>query len=329
MSLRYRLFFFTAFLSLVTAIILGSLLQPERPNLAGGGGRRELSDFYHSVGGDCQPAKISLLSIGLRTRKSDACAKAAQQYLASNDSLAEAKRASDAAEASVIVAYEQTRIAAWGFSSGILTLLAAFAAALFAERAAHHTKRSANSAEQALRPWTTIEVEPESSVRWDDCGAWFNILVKAYNHGNVPAVNFLIEFSNIPPHAVAILQGHFRKEIERKIDSMQAPDGFGEIIAPGKCAEFRFQVEVDQEWFCPDSTGKICCAPIVAVLCRYQSANDLELNGKLAQCYGFGVRPPLARKTHPQAGVVLYPDQGEIEPSKIKVRVLPLSSVAN
>ncbi|WP_169476901.1 hypothetical protein [Novosphingobium sp. SG919] len=328
MAPGYRLFFFTAFLSLVIAVALGSLLQPERPNLVGSIGQREQPNFYRAVGSDCQPARISVLPVKLRTRKADACAKAEEQYREANDSLVQARRAADAADASAIVAYEQTRIAAWGFSAGILTLLAAFAAAFFAERAAHHTKRSADAAEQALRPWITMEIEPESSVRWDDDGAWFNVLVKVYNHGSVPAVNFLIDFANVPMEAIAILQGNFRKEIEGKIDSITAPDGFGEIITPGKYAEFRFQAEVNQEWFLPDTTGKICCAPLVAVFCRYQSANDLKLNGKLGQCYMFGVRPPLARKAQPAANLVLYPDQGEIEPSKIKVRLLPLSSVA-
>ncbi len=136
----YRLFFFAALGCVVFAVVLAWLLQPKQPNLTGDSGYREQSANYRAGGSDCEPSKIRALPIGLREGKADACAEAEEQHRATSNNLLEARRAASAADAAAIAAYQQARIAAWGFGAGIMTLFAAIAAAVFAERAAHYTK---------------------------------------------------------------------------------------------------------------------------------------------------------------------------------------------
>ena len=138
----YRLFFAAAFGCLIAALLIGWRLQPEKPNLAGDSGYREESTSYRAGGADCDPFKVSSLPVRLRQRKADACAEAKEQERKAANNLIEARRAASAADASSIAAYQQAGIAAWGLGASIVTLFAAIAAAVFAERAAFHTKSS-------------------------------------------------------------------------------------------------------------------------------------------------------------------------------------------
>lgn len=151
MSRGYRLFFATAFGCIILAVALGLWLQPEKPNLPGEKGFQEQSHTYQAGGANCQPAKISVLPIRLRQRKADACAEAEQQHRESANGIVEARRAASAADAQAISANQQARIATWGGIVGALTLFAAIGAAVFAERAAFQTKRSADAAFEAVK----------------------------------------------------------------------------------------------------------------------------------------------------------------------------------
>jgi len=219
-SQNYRAFFVASVVCLLIATIFGMLLQPEKPTLAGDGAFLEEPTSYRAGGGQCEPSKIGSLPIRLRERRAEVCAEAEQQHRETANSIIEARRAANAADASVIIAYQQTKIAAWGFSAGIITLLAAVAAAMFAERAAYHTKRSADAAEAAatetstalkfaernakaaeeavtharevsendLRPWISFDVKDVFKISTDQQNIyfWFEITIK--NLGSFPAV---------------------------------------------------------------------------------------------------------------------------------------------
>lgn len=165
MSRGYRSFVLAAVACLISATAIGFFLQPEKPNLAGDRSYREQATSYRAGGSECEPAALERLSGRKRVRKSEACQEAEEQHRESTNQLIEARRASDAADAQAIAAYKQTGIAAWGLGAGIVTLFAALGAAVFAERAAHHTMRGAVAAEQDLRPWLDVDFsEPSITV---------------------------------------------------------------------------------------------------------------------------------------------------------------------
>ena len=139
------MFFLAAFGCLIAALFLGWLLQPEKPNLPGDSGYREQAASYRAGGSDCEPSKVRALPVRLRSRKADACAEAEERHREATNNIIAVRRSARAADASAIVSYQQARIAAWGFGAGIVTLLAAIAAAVFAERAAFHTKSGSES----------------------------------------------------------------------------------------------------------------------------------------------------------------------------------------
>ena len=190
MSRSYWLFIVAVAGCIALACILGLFLQPEQPNLASDRGYREQSASYQAGGTDCQPATFATLTGRKRRAKADACAEAEEQHREATDNVIETRRAASAADASAIVAYQQARISAWGFGAGIVTLLAAIAAAVFAERAAFHTMRSANiaktSSQRQLRAYVSITFD-KMHVDLEDGSA--KLSLNLHNRGLTPAYN--------------------------------------------------------------------------------------------------------------------------------------------
>ena len=189
MSRGYRLFFATVAGFLAAAVALGFWLEPEPPHLANEQGFQEVSKSYHAGGSGCDPAKIRSLPIRLRQSKTDACTDAEEQFHAATNGIIEAKSAAIAANAQAIFAYKQTRIATWGGIIGGLTLIAAIGAAIFAERAAYHTGRSANAAFEGQRAWVTLNIEPKRVTR-SAAGVDFDVDFLAKNIGQTTATHF-------------------------------------------------------------------------------------------------------------------------------------------
>ena len=83
---------------------------------------------------------------------------------------------------------KQASVVWWQFGVGALTLAAAVAAAIFAWRAAHHTRRSADAAHEANRPWIDVSIIIDGiSVAYNKTGYDLNIALTFYNDGNSPA----------------------------------------------------------------------------------------------------------------------------------------------
>ena len=141
----YRLFFITALAAVVLALALGGILQPPQPRFSGNPGYQEQAASYRAGGANCEPSKIRLLPIALRQRQADTCEEAKEQHRESAGNLIEGRRGTIAAEANAYYSYVQARFAAYGAAIGLMTLFAAVGAAIFAERAAFHTKVGAES----------------------------------------------------------------------------------------------------------------------------------------------------------------------------------------
>lgn len=149
MPRSYRDFILTAVGIVASAAILSWLLYPERPQLAGEPTRQEQQPGYRAGGPDCLLAEIADLRGRERARRTVTCQEAEEQHrLAAND-LVQQRRAADAANASAVLSYEQTRIAAWGVFLGFITMASAIAAAWFARRAAVATEETVKIAQEA------------------------------------------------------------------------------------------------------------------------------------------------------------------------------------
>lgn len=192
----YRLFVFALIGFVALAFASGWALQPQEPNIRGDSGFRAIDTAYQAGGADCQPSKIGALAIGLRQSKADACADAKEEHREAANELVEARRSADAANAQAVAAYDQARIAGWGFGAGIATLFAAVAAAVFAERAAHHTKRGADEAAASHRSFIESErgklVFDKITLMLDNSSA--KVLAKVRNIGKAVCSIYAIPY---------------------------------------------------------------------------------------------------------------------------------------
>lgn len=136
----------------VVAVVMALTLQPENPNLAGNAGYQEEAADYQAGGGDCQQPEIERLTGRKRTRRAATCAEAEEEHRLKANDLIQQRRAADAAEASAVIAYQQTRIAAWGIALGIVTMAAAVGAALYARSAAKAAENSFGLEKDLAKP---------------------------------------------------------------------------------------------------------------------------------------------------------------------------------
>jgi len=137
------------------------------------------------------------------TKVDERCAGTSKPWL-SCDAIS-AQAALDQAQDS----HRQATVIWWQFAVGFLTLVAAAAAAAFGWQAAHHTRRSANIAESALkyieRPVIQIEIERFVLGEVDHNGLPI-LTYKIKNHGRTPALILstvcilsVVDFGQSPP----------------------------------------------------------------------------------------------------------------------------------
>jgi hypothetical protein len=121
----------------------------------------------------------------------------------------QAKRSADAANWSLLISVAATVV-------GAGTLLAAMAAAIYAKHAAAHAARAATAAEgsrtdaqqaiaqadrhanQQLRPWIAVSVEPASGITYPEVGMHIYFNIRLRNVGSAPArsVRLGVDFKN-------------------------------------------------------------------------------------------------------------------------------------
>lgn len=167
-------------LALGFAAFIGLCLEPQKPNFAGDKGFQEQPANYHAGGPGCEPAAINRLSKLERQRKADACEDSKEQHRQATNSIIEARRAADAADASAVAAYQQARIAAWGMSASVLTFFAAAAAAIYAGLAVKEMRRIGETQVRAYMSFDKAEMKED-----ENGGARFRVALK--NRGQSPA----------------------------------------------------------------------------------------------------------------------------------------------
>lgn len=110
-------------------------------------------------------------------------------------------------------AADQAQDACWQIIVGVLTFGVAVAAASFAAIAAKHTKRAADAAHLANRPWIDIKLTGVFDLRKDGDNIRCNVEIEVRNYGNSPAIDldpkaFLcIQDSKFPDFGHPLLRG--------------------------------------------------------------------------------------------------------------------------
>jgi hypothetical protein len=196
---------------LIVALIAAWGLYPEQQHLTGNVGYQEQNRGYHAGGYDCLPATSKGLSDIDRKRRALGCEEAEEQHRLQTDDLIQQRRAADAADASAVFAFQQTRIQAWGVSLGIITMAAAIAAAWYARNAARAAKKALKHdkrvASDDLRPWLDFTITLDQIVlNHERLGflAWVHI----ENSGRTPATNIHVRpmiFNGIDQDREAII----------------------------------------------------------------------------------------------------------------------------
>ena len=97
-------------------------------------------------------------------------------------------KAADAAKSSADATWWTVYLAGLGIGLGTITMAAAIAAAYFAKKAADETKRGANAAHDANRPWLDVDLKLHSvCVNYDGKGYSLQLEVTPLNAGASPA----------------------------------------------------------------------------------------------------------------------------------------------
>lgn len=206
------------------SVALWVLLEPRGPNLARYEESGKKQADYHPGDSDCHPSRLARLRLPTREAEDqrERCAEAAEEYRLKTNDLVQQTRSADAAEAVVALTYDQSQIALASLILGVLTLVAASAAALYASQAASETKRSADAAERAVeaaaranqinreaymadqRPWLSVSYAPHSGLEWTDSHCFFDIAFSLKNSGRTPALKAFVEIRLMPDSNLAM-----------------------------------------------------------------------------------------------------------------------------
>lgn len=118
---------------------------------------------------------------------SDPCYKAKNPDVAA---LCAQWKAADAAKSSADASWWTVYFAGLGVALAAITMAAAIAAAYFAKKAAYETKRSANAAHDANRPWLDVDLKLHGvCVNYDRKGYSLQLEVNPLNAGVSPAID--------------------------------------------------------------------------------------------------------------------------------------------
>lgn len=185
--------------AILIAFAIALFTWPTVPKLTDYGEANPRNRDYTAGGSECQPASLATISDWKeRIRRTDACAKEAEDYRQNTDDLIQQTRAADAAQAQADIASQQLWAGWFQTIGGFLTLCAAVAAAIYAREAANEGKRSADLADAELtetrkltaaqlRPYVAItEVEDQEENPFSRNS---KLRFRVKNFGQTPATN--------------------------------------------------------------------------------------------------------------------------------------------
>lgn len=180
----YWRFIVTAVVCLAISVAVWFGLSPQKPELPPHPDNKAQAADYRAGGGNCSPQVLAGLTGKPKASETDRCAEAAEQHRLQANDLIQQTRAADAAQSGARTAYDATRIALAGLVAGILTLIAAMAAAYYARRAFVH---SSESFSLASRPFVFLE---ELKIKAMEGDGVYELSAQFRNCGTTPAINF-------------------------------------------------------------------------------------------------------------------------------------------
>jgi hypothetical protein len=168
-------------------------LQPRQPELPRYQYTQPGKTDYQPGGRACEPSILAAIRERRQAaRERERCAEEAEKHRLQSDDLVQQTRAADAAQAQVGLAFYQNRLLLFGTIGGWLTLVAAAAAAIYARDAARAANKSLDHAKSVaddeLRPWVKIAVQPEWALN-DRGRLTISLEVTLTNLGRTPAQN--------------------------------------------------------------------------------------------------------------------------------------------
>ncbi|NIJ34349.1 hypothetical protein [Sphingomonas oligoaromativorans] len=227
MSKVYRIIGLTfgCLIALVLATALAWCLYPEQVSFAGAGAVDPVGAHKREAERHCSPAQIKRLSGPAGQAERERCERAADEYQQDRDTHIQARRSADAADAQAIYAFDQARIAAIGTGLGLITMLAAIGAAVYAGRAAYEAKRSADISREAFleqdRPWVIVETVSTNVARWRHGLDSFRWTFKVGNYGESLAIIDRIEagvcFSDVLPVPAPVRTGGLIEGLKERL----------------------------------------------------------------------------------------------------------------
>lgn len=183
--------------------------QPRQPNIAGYSRPERPFHSENTDPKDCEQRDAAPLNKTPRianhaleeTRKRDCRAYAKSEETLKYETLDYAARQANAAEEAVRSAYDQVRIAWWQTATTVGALIAAAIAAYWAAKAAHHTDRGANAAENALTITQLGELRQlrayvhisSATLHHESHQFGLHVAVKIANFGLTPAHSMQVE----------------------------------------------------------------------------------------------------------------------------------------
>jgi len=187
----------------------------------------------------------------------DPCYKAKDQNVAA---FCAQWKAADAAQSSADATWWTVYVGASGLALAIITMAAAIAAAFFAKKAADETRRGADAAHNANRPWLDIDLKLHGvSVNWDGKGYSLQLEVTPLNAGTSPA-------TDVREHVECLLYDRMPADDESNPFAFSGRDrglqdaastvsaklldqpGTGPTVFPGRDQSFYIETFVPWDW---------------------------------------------------------------------------------
>ncbi|MEA3018035.1 MAG: hypothetical protein QOI38_2757 [Sphingomonadales bacterium] len=158
----YRRFILAVVGILIAATAIWTYLKPAYPIIPTSEYQKAEDTEYSPGNPRCYPSRLDSLSDREAADERYRCEQVAEQHRLKSDDLVQQTRSAEAAVALVGLTYNQSLMLLAGTIFGLLTLVAAFAAVLYAKRAADAAadtlSHAKNTAARELRPWVSVGV---------------------------------------------------------------------------------------------------------------------------------------------------------------------------
>jgi hypothetical protein len=268
-------------IAILTAVI-GYWTWPSQPELVFYGEENLRNGNYNPGGRDCEAATLaSIVDRRERSAKTDACSKEAEEYRLNTNDLIQQTRAADAAQAQANIASQQLWTGWLQTLGGVLTLVAAAGAAIYARDAAKHTMDGNRIAKTDQRPWLSASLNITEAAEFPENGLHFEIDVWIENVGHTPARNVVVRPKVF--NALRRLDGQPEWFVEECYREALADDTSGFVLVPGEKSKRQFGVSLHKDQFGSVGPTGTHILPMIVISIVYRATTDAAFLGQTAK----------------------------------------------